>query len=62
VTAKNISFCQFGFEIDGVLKNQASYYMGKYSEIYTNIENIAAILQRTITLQANSTINTPLMT
>jgi hypothetical protein len=43
-TSQNLSFCHFGYEIDGVLNNQASYYMGKYDVIQKNIEGIAAIM------------------
>jgi len=33
LTLNNITLCNFGYEIDGVLANQAQYYMGKYDKI-----------------------------
>lgn len=33
-----ITTCEFPFEIDGVLNNQASYYIDKYREIEYNID------------------------
>ena len=30
VTAMNVTMCNYGFEIDGVLKNQVNYYMKSY--------------------------------
>ena len=29
-----VTMCDFPYEIDGVLKDQASYYLDQYDEIY----------------------------
>ena len=33
-----LTMCDFPFELDGVLKDQASYYLGNYDEISAGIQ------------------------
>ena len=47
--------------IDGILANQASYYMDDYDTITKTIMSKAAVIQNAMTLQANATISAPLM-
>ena len=37
INEHDVTFCDFAFEIDGTLVDQASYYIDSYSEIKTKI-------------------------
>ena len=38
LTGSGLTMCDFPFELDGVLKDQASYYLGNYDEISAGIQ------------------------
>ena len=48
------------YEIDGVLNDQATYYIDKYKEIQFNIDQQANYLAQGIGLTANASISAPL--
>jgi len=47
-------------ELDGVLRDQASYYTQSYEKIKEVIQEVGANVVDAITLQANATITAPL--
>ena len=59
--ADNFTWCSMAYEIDGVLANQASYYMDQYSIIEEKVQQKALSIVNTIGLSANSTTSTPLV-
>lgn len=61
LAAKNVTWCDFAYEIDGVLTNQASYYTDQYDQIEKNIQAMQLTIVNRLGLEANSTTDSPLM-
>jgi hypothetical protein len=36
--AEGVTWCNFGYEIDGVLTDQSSYYLGQFTEIEQKVQ------------------------
>ena len=56
----NITFCSYTFELDGVLKDQASYYLGSEDQIVGGISDAATAIVDELTLASNFTLSAPL--
>jgi len=61
INEKHITFCNYAFILEGVLKNQTDYYLGKYNEIKRGVNIKAEEIVDAITLRANQTLATPLV-
>jgi hypothetical protein len=59
--ASGETMCDFAMMIDGILDNQASYYMDSYENISKVILEKATVIQNAIKIESNSTISEPLM-
>ena len=57
---KGITLCEFSLFMIGVLKDQASYYLGTYDEITRGIERRGQDITFAITLDSNASISAPL--
>ena len=54
---RGITFCDFAFDIEGVLKDQSSYYLGTYDEIKAGLEPPAIELTDALGLHTNQTLS-----
>lgn len=59
---KGVTFCNFAFDIEGVLENQSDYYLADYDDIKAGLMPPAQEIVDALTLQANYTMATPLLT
>jgi ABC-type antimicrobial peptide transport system permease subunit len=57
---QGITWCSFAYEIDGVLTNQASYYMSMYQVIYAKILAKSIDIVNAIGITANSSVSAPM--
>ena len=53
--AKGVTFCNFAYDIESVLKDQQFYYLDEYKQIKKNIMAPANELADAVTLQSNVT-------
>ena len=56
----NITFCNYAYELDGVLKDQASYYLGTKDQIEGLVSDQGTVIANELTLQTNFTLTAPL--
>ena len=49
LTVNNVSMCDFAFEVDGVLKDQASYYVRSYDEILKLVSKKGNVIMEALT-------------
>ena len=56
----NITFCSYAYELDGVLKDQAKYYLGDKNQIAGDISTAGGKIGEALTLETNYTITAPL--
>lgn len=52
--------CDFAFEIDGILKDQGSYYIDTFTEITRKISEKGNEIMSSLTQQTNVTMSAPL--
>ena len=52
----NITFCSYAYELDGVLKDQAEYYLGNKDQITGDISTAGGVLVDKLTLETNFTL------
>ena len=57
---RGITFCDFSYDIEGVLKDQSSYYLGTYNEIKEGLEAPAVELTDALGLRTNITLTEPM--
>ena len=57
---KGLTFCEFPLEMDGVLNDQASYYLKDYATIYQDVGQQGKVIGNALTVSGNSTIAAPL--
>ena len=60
ILARGITFCDFSYDIEGVLKDQSSYYLGTYNEIKEGLEAPAVELTDALGLRTNITLTEPM--
>lgn len=60
IDQNDLTACDFPYEIDGVLKDQASYYIKPYKEILAALNEQTESVGQAITANANATISAPL--
>ena len=60
IDQNDLTACDFPYEIDGVLKDQASYYIKPYKEIVVALQEQTEYVGEAITANANATISAPL--
>jgi hypothetical protein len=56
----NITFCTYAYELDGVLKDEASYYLGDKNNIAGQISTAGGVITEALTLLSNFTLSAPL--
>ena len=56
----NITFCSYAYELDGVLKDQAKYYLGDKNQIAGDVSTAGGKIAESLTLETNYTITAPL--
>lgn len=62
LTVNDVTFCDFGYDLNGVLKDQSSYYLDSYADILQGLEWKAEEISDALTLKTNYTISEPLAT
>ena len=60
LASKGITLCDYTYSVNGVLKDQASYYLGSYEDIQRGIVMKAENIVDVVGTQANMTITAPL--
>ena len=60
MAAKDITFCNYAFDLESVLDNQENYYIDSFSEIKQNLVAPATELSEAMTRQANATVTASL--
>ena len=57
---KEITMCNYAFEVDGVLKDQASYYVNSYDDILESVSKQGNVIMEALTQNTNLTMTAPL--
>ena len=60
ILTKGVTFCNFAFTMEGVLKNQSDYYLENYNSIKRGIFPRAEEIVDALTLSTNQTLTMPL--
>ena len=55
-----LTFCGLSFELDAMLADEATYYMGSYDDILQNAANKGNEIMAALSQQTNATMITPL--
>ena len=56
----NVTLCGYAYELDGVLKNQADYYLGDQDKIVGGVDTMGTVIIDELTWGTNLTMTAPL--
>ena len=58
---QDLTMCDFPFNYNGVLNNQADYYISEYDQIFQDVGNQGKIAGKAMTVESNTTMSSPLV-